>query len=69
MSQYFNINMLYDYLVLGLKFKVYLNADSLFGLNESPRTNTPLETTPSVSDSKDMLLLCLKSARRSGYRL
>ena len=44
-------------------------ADSLFGLNESPRTNTPLETTPSVSDSKDMLLLRLKSARRSGYRL
>jgi hypothetical protein len=28
-----------------------------------------LETTPSVSDSKDMLLLRLKSARRSGYRL
>ena len=29
MSQYFNINMLDDYLELGLKFKVYVNGEYL----------------------------------------
>jgi hypothetical protein len=34
-----------------------VNADALFGLNESPMTITPPVTAPSVSANEDMLLL------------
>ena len=57
MSQYFNINMLDDYLELGLKFKVYVNGEYIIVEKKVPNSIsefTKIITSTSLDDLKDI---------------